>query len=29
MSRLVGYSGDRHVKLAAAVEFMHTATLPA
>jgi octaprenyl-diphosphate synthase len=27
MSRLVGYSGDRHVKLAAAVEFMHTATL--
>ena len=27
MSRLVGYAGDRHVKLAAAVEFMHTATL--
>jgi octaprenyl-diphosphate synthase len=27
MSRLVGYSGDRHIKLAAAVEFMHTATL--
>ena len=27
ISRLVGYSGDRHVKLAAAVEFMHTATL--
>src|SRR5947209_12921287 len=27
MSRLVGYSGDRHVKLAASVEFMHTATL--
>jgi len=27
MSRLVGYAGDGHVKLAAAVEFMHTATL--
>jgi octaprenyl-diphosphate synthase len=27
MARLVGYSGDGHVKLAAAVEFMHTATL--
>jgi octaprenyl-diphosphate synthase len=27
MSRLVGYTGDGHVKLAAAVEFMHTATL--
>ena len=27
MSRLVGYAGERHVKLAAAVEFMHTATL--
>jgi octaprenyl-diphosphate synthase len=27
MSRLVGYGGDGHVKLAAAVEFMHTATL--
>jgi octaprenyl-diphosphate synthase len=27
MSRLVNYPGDGHVKLAAAVEFMHTATL--
>ena len=27
MARLCGYSGDGHVKLAAAVEFMHTATL--
>ena len=27
MAVLSGYSGDRHVKLAAAVEFMHTATL--
>lgn len=27
MARLAGYSGDGHVKLAAAVEFMHTATL--
>jgi len=27
MSRLVGYAGEGHVKLAAAVEFMHTATL--
>ena len=27
MSRLAGYRGDGHVKLAAAVEFMHTATL--
>src|SRR2546421_327647 len=27
MSRLSGYTGDGHVKLAAAVEFMHTATL--
>jgi octaprenyl-diphosphate synthase len=27
MARLTGYSGDGHVKLAAAVEFMHTATL--
>jgi octaprenyl-diphosphate synthase len=27
MSRLSGYAGDGHVKLAAAVEFMHTATL--
>jgi len=27
MSRLVGYGGGDHVKLAAAVEFMHTATL--
>ena len=27
MARLSGYSGDGHVKLAAAVEFMHTATL--
>jgi octaprenyl-diphosphate synthase len=27
MSRLVGYGGDGPVKLAAAVEFMHTATL--
>jgi octaprenyl-diphosphate synthase len=27
MARLTGYAGDGHVKLAAAVEFMHTATL--
>jgi len=27
MAQLVGYPGDGHVKLAAAVEFMHTATL--
>jgi octaprenyl-diphosphate synthase len=27
MARLAGYDGDGHVKLAAAVEFMHTATL--
>jgi octaprenyl-diphosphate synthase len=27
MARLLGYSGDGHIKLAAAVEFMHTATL--
>jgi octaprenyl-diphosphate synthase len=27
MARLVGYGGEGHVKLAAAVEFMHTATL--
>src|SRR5437588_670892 len=27
MARLMGYAGDGHVKLAAAVEFMHTATL--
>jgi len=27
MARLAGYAGDGHVKLAAAVEFMHTATL--
>ena len=27
MARLTGYGGDGHVKLAAAVEFMHTATL--
>jgi octaprenyl-diphosphate synthase len=27
MARLSGYSGDAHIKLAAAVEFMHTATL--
>ena len=27
MARLVGYPGDGHIKLAAAVEFMHTATL--
>ena len=27
MARLAGYGGDGHVKLAAAVEFMHTATL--
>ena len=26
-SRLCGYGGDRHVRLAAAVEFIHTATL--
>jgi octaprenyl-diphosphate synthase len=27
LARLVGYEGDGHIKLAAAVEFMHTATL--
>src|ERR1043166_4027776 len=27
MAQLVGYAGDGHVKLAGAVEFMHTATL--
>jgi octaprenyl-diphosphate synthase len=27
MAQLAGYSGDGHLKLAAAVEFMHTATL--
>src|ERR1041385_59474 len=27
MARLAGYSGDGHIKLAAAVEFMHAATL--
>src|SRR5262249_56202492 len=27
MAKLVGYGGEGHVKLAAAVEFMHTATL--
>jgi octaprenyl-diphosphate synthase len=27
MARLAGYAGAGHVKLAAAVEFMHTATL--
>jgi octaprenyl-diphosphate synthase len=27
MARLAGYPGDGHIKLAAAVEFMHTATL--
>mgnify|MGYP003335495131 CR=1 FL=1 len=27
MAQLTGYGGDGHVKLAAAVEFMHTATL--
>ncbi len=27
MAKLTGYSGDGHIKLAAAVEFMHTATL--
>ncbi len=27
MARLAGYRGDGHIKLAAAVEFMHTATL--
>jgi len=27
MANLAGYSGDGHIKLAAAVEFMHTATL--
>ncbi|WP_417595130.1 polyprenyl synthetase family protein [Parasphingorhabdus sp.] len=26
-AKLIGYSGDRHFKLAAAVEFIHTATL--
>src|SRR5437016_14004434 len=28
MAQLVGYAGEGHVKLAASVEFMHTATLP-
>lgn len=27
MANLTGYTGDGHIKLAAAVEFMHTATL--
>ncbi len=27
LARLTGYAGDGHIKLAAAVEFMHTATL--
>jgi len=27
LSRLAGYGGNGHIKLAAAVEFMHTATL--
>ena len=27
MAKLIGYAGEGHVKLAAAVEFMHTATL--
>src|SRR4029077_4943067 len=27
MARLAGYVGDGHIKLAPAVEFMHTATL--
>jgi octaprenyl-diphosphate synthase len=27
MAKLAGYSGDGHIKLAASVEFMHTATL--
>src|SRR5215472_8038484 len=27
LSRLAGYGGDDHIKLAAAVEFIHTATL--
>ncbi|MBX9824401.1 MAG: polyprenyl synthetase family protein, partial [Xanthobacteraceae bacterium] len=27
MASLTGYAGDHHIKLAAAVEFMHTATL--
>ena len=27
LARLAGYAGDGHIKLAAAVEFMHTATL--
>ena len=27
LAQLVGYAGDGHIKLAAAVEFMHTATL--
>ena len=27
MAQLAGYGGEGHVKLAAAVEFMHTATL--
>src|SRR3712207_242494 len=27
MARLAGYAGDGHIKLAAGVEFMHTATL--
>src|ERR1700752_1151197 len=27
LAQLTGYAGDGHIKLAAAVEFMHTATL--
>ncbi len=27
LAKLAGYSGEGHIKLAAAVEFMHTATL--
>ena len=27
MAKLAGYTGDGHIKFAAAVEFMHTATL--
>ncbi|MBV9346492.1 MAG: polyprenyl synthetase family protein, partial [Pseudolabrys sp.] len=27
MAQMAGYAGDGHLKLAAAVEFMHTATL--
>ncbi len=29
MAQLSGYGGEGHIKLAAAVEFMHTATLAA